>query len=94
MQYLYTILMSEDVISSVISPHLSSAPVDPEATDAAVEGTPSSKSDHFFLLLGLAYIKDRDEAARIARLPSERIESLLGYVDAPELIHRDNMVLV
>ncbi|WP_022956930.1 glutamate 5-kinase [Perlucidibaca piscinae] len=35
-----------------------------------------------------------DEAARIARLPSERIESVLGYVDAPELIHRDNMVLV
>ncbi|KAL1698748.1 hypothetical protein EV121DRAFT_274214 [Schizophyllum commune] len=66
-KYLYTILMSEDVISSVVSPHLRSAPVDPEATDAAVEGTPSSKSDHFFLLLGLAYIKDRDEAARIAR---------------------------
>ncbi len=35
-----------------------------------------------------------DEAARIAGQASERIESLLGYVDAPELIHRDNMVLV
>lgn len=35
-----------------------------------------------------------DEAARIAGQPSERIEALLGYADAPELIHRDNMVLV
>lgn len=35
-----------------------------------------------------------DEAARIAGQASERIEALLGYVDAPELIHRDNMVLV
>lgn len=35
-----------------------------------------------------------DEATRIAGQPSERIESLLGYVDEPELIHRDNMVLV
>lgn len=35
-----------------------------------------------------------DEAARIAGQASERIETLLGYVDAPELIHRDNMVLV
>lgn len=35
-----------------------------------------------------------EESARIAGLPSERIESVLGYADAPELIHRDNMVLV
>lgn len=35
-----------------------------------------------------------DEAARIAGKPSDRIEALLGYVDEPELIHRDNMVLV
>lgn len=35
-----------------------------------------------------------EEAARIAGQPSERIESLLGYADAPELIHRDNMVVV
>jgi glutamate 5-kinase len=24
---------------------------------------------------------------------SERIEAILGYVDEPELIHRDNMVV-
>ncbi len=34
-----------------------------------------------------------DEARRIIGQPSDRIEELLGYVDAPELIHRDNLVL-
>jgi glutamate 5-kinase len=35
-----------------------------------------------------------DEARRIIGQPSERIESILGYVDEPELIHRDNLVVV
>jgi glutamate 5-kinase len=35
-----------------------------------------------------------DEARLIMRQPSSRIEKLLGYVDEPELIHRDNLVLV
>jgi glutamate 5-kinase len=35
-----------------------------------------------------------DEARRIARHPSSEIESILGYVDEPELIHRDNLVLL
>jgi len=35
-----------------------------------------------------------DEARRIMRRPSAEIESLLGYVDEPELIHRDNLVLL
>jgi glutamate 5-kinase len=34
------------------------------------------------------------ETARILGQPSDRIEAILGYVDEPELIHRDNMVLV
>lgn len=34
-----------------------------------------------------------EEAARIAGRPSREIEQVLGYVDEPELIHRDNMVL-
>jgi glutamate 5-kinase len=34
------------------------------------------------------------EAARILRRPSSEIESILGYIDEPELIHRDNMVLL
>ena len=34
------------------------------------------------------------EARRIARRPSSEIESLLGYLDEPELIHRDNLVLL
>jgi glutamate 5-kinase len=33
------------------------------------------------------------EARLIARKPSARIESLLGYVNEPELIHRTNLVL-
>lgn len=33
------------------------------------------------------------EARRIARHPSSEIESLLGYIEEPELIHRDNLVL-
>jgi len=34
------------------------------------------------------------ETARLLRRPSSEIESILGYVDAPELIHRDNLVLL
>jgi glutamate 5-kinase len=34
------------------------------------------------------------EAARILRKPSSEIEAVLGYVDEPELIHRDNLVLL
>ena len=34
------------------------------------------------------------EARRIARHSSHEIESILGYVDEPELIHRDNLVLL
>jgi len=35
-----------------------------------------------------------EEARRIIGQPSSRIESILGYVDEEELIHRDNLVLV
>jgi len=34
------------------------------------------------------------DARRIIRLPSHEIESVLGYVEEPELIHRDNLVLL
>jgi glutamate 5-kinase len=34
------------------------------------------------------------EAARILRRPSSEIESVLGYIDEPELIHRDNLVVL
>jgi glutamate 5-kinase len=34
------------------------------------------------------------EAARIVRRPSSEIEAELGYIDEPELIHRDNLVLL
>jgi glutamate 5-kinase len=35
-----------------------------------------------------------DEAHRIARHASHEIESILGYVDEQELVHRDNLVLL
>ena len=35
-----------------------------------------------------------EEAAAIKGQPSQQIESLLGYVDEPELVHRDNMLVV
>ncbi|MES2073093.1 MAG: glutamate 5-kinase [Pseudomonadota bacterium] len=34
------------------------------------------------------------EARRIKRHPSAEIESILGFVEEPELIHRDNLVLL
>jgi len=34
------------------------------------------------------------DTARILRQPSSRIEAILGWVDEPELIHRDNLVLI
>lgn len=34
------------------------------------------------------------EARRIMRQPSGKIEVILGYMEGPELIHRDNMVLL
>lgn len=35
-----------------------------------------------------------EEASRIKGMASDKIESILGYIDEPELIHRDNLVLV
>jgi glutamate 5-kinase len=37
---------------------------------------------------------DNRESQQIKGEPSEKIESILGYVDEPELIHRDNLVLL
>jgi glutamate 5-kinase len=34
-----------------------------------------------------------DEVARIMGKPSSRIADILGYIDEPELIHRDNLVV-
>ena len=33
------------------------------------------------------------EAQKIVGLPTDRIEAVLGYIDEPELVHRDNLVL-
>ncbi|MGR9073734.1 MAG: glutamate 5-kinase [Gammaproteobacteria bacterium] len=35
-----------------------------------------------------------DEAKRVVGLPSSQFEKVLGYLDEPELVHRDNLVLV
>ena len=34
------------------------------------------------------------ESQKIMRQPSGQIEAILGYVDEPELVHRDNMVIL
>jgi glutamate 5-kinase len=34
------------------------------------------------------------DARRIARHASQDIEDILGYVDEPEIIHRDNLILL
>ena len=44
--------------------------------------------------VGLGLVNyDADECRKITGLASEKIESVLGYIDEPELIHRDNLVL-
>ena len=35
-----------------------------------------------------------DETRKIIGKPSEQIEALLGYIDEPELIHRDNLIIL
>jgi len=42
---------------------------------------------------GLVNYND-EETRRIMGQPSDRIEKLLGYVDEPELIHRDNLIVL
>jgi glutamate 5-kinase len=44
------------------------------------------------LLFRLANYGSSD-ARRIARRASQDIEEILGYIDEPEIIHRDNMIL-
>ena len=34
------------------------------------------------------------ETRKILKSPSHEIEARLGYIDEPELIHRDNLVLL
>jgi glutamate 5-kinase len=34
------------------------------------------------------------ETQKILKQPSSEIEAILGYVDEPELIHRNNLVLL
>ena len=35
-----------------------------------------------------------EETARLLRKPTSEIESILGYIAEPELIHRDNLVVL
>jgi len=49
--------------------------------------------DHREIARGLANYS-ATETRRILRTPSGEIEARLGYIDEPELIHRDNLVLL
>lgn len=42
---------------------------------------------------GLVNYNSQD-TQKILGVASEKIESILGYVDEPELVHRDNIVLL
>jgi glutamate 5-kinase len=35
-----------------------------------------------------------EETLKILKQSSDKIEEILGYIDAPELIHRDNLALI
>ncbi len=35
-----------------------------------------------------------EETRKILRCPTDKIQAILGYIDEPELIHRDNLVLI
>ena len=34
-----------------------------------------------------------EEASRLIGQPTHKIEEILGYVDEPEMIHRDNLIV-
>lgn len=36
---------------------------------------------------------DAGDARRIVRLPTSQIEAVLGFIDGPELVHRDNLII-
>ena len=55
---------------------------------AAMQGLLSNPEKDFYVYV-LA-----EESVKIMGQASENIESILGYIDEPELIHRDNLVLV
>jgi len=46
------------------------------------------------MLAALGRIHSAAEARQIMRRPSAEIESVLGYFEEPELIHRDNLVVL
>ena len=41
-----------------------------------------------------SFFRYATQTLKIMRHPSGEIEAILGYVDEPELIHRDNLVLL
>jgi glutamate 5-kinase len=51
-----------------------------------------NSADGIEIARGLANYGSGD-ARRIARRASQDIEEILGYIDEPEIIHRDNMIL-
>jgi glutamate 5-kinase len=58
----------------------------------AVPRLPVSPSDGHEVARGLVNYGSSD-ARRIARRASQAIEGILGYIDEPEIIHRDNLIL-
>ena len=67
------------------------------ALPVAVHAQPTPAGQRHFpeaALRGQLTIHSSAEARLIARKPSSDFERLLGYSAEPEMIHRDNLVLV
>ena len=68
-------------------------PSPPKAISNGAPPSPASPPTAAEIARGLSNYGS-GESRLIARKPSLEIESILGYVDEPELIHRDNLILV
>ncbi len=63
------------------------------ATSSAARSSPASTPTGREVARGLVNYS-APETARILRKPSSEIAAILGYIDEPELIHRNNLVLL
>ena len=64
------------------------------ATPVMATATASKTSAVPAMVTGVVTMALVKVAYGIARQPSSEIEAILGYLDEPEMIHRDNMVLL
>ncbi|KPK33903.1 MAG: gamma-glutamyl kinase [Betaproteobacteria bacterium SG8_40] len=90
------IRLDDGAIKALISDHKSLLPIGVVEVSGSFErGEVVSCMDQAGNEIARGLINyNASETARILRTPSAQIEAKLGYVDEPELIHRDNLVLL